>query len=85
MNMFVEALSGSGGIDAVTYAPQRKKIWEMDQVFRCPVVGMCLRGVPQRGQEPFHLLPAGGWRRTSAPGKDERPNSKPAEASVEMG
>ena len=39
MNMFVEALSGSGGIDAVTYAPQRKKIWEMDQVFRCPVVG----------------------------------------------
>jgi len=48
MNMFVEALSGSGGIDAVTYAPQRKKIWEMDQVFRCPVVGMCLSVKEQR-------------------------------------
>lgn len=48
MNMFVEALSGSGGIDAVAYAPQRKKIWEMDQVFRCPVVGMCLSVKEQR-------------------------------------
>ena len=41
-------MSGSSGINAVTYAPQRKKIWEMDQVFRCPVVGMCLSVKEQR-------------------------------------
>lgn len=48
MNMFVEALGGSSGVDMKAYTPQRKKIWEIDQAFRCSVVGMCLSVKEQR-------------------------------------
>ncbi|NCD25166.1 MAG: hypothetical protein EOL86_06205 [Deltaproteobacteria bacterium] len=37
--MFMEtSRAGSAG----RTVPTRKKIWEIDQIFRCPVVGMCL-------------------------------------------
>lgn len=48
MNMFIEALSGSGGNDCATSMPRRKKAWEIEQVFRCPVIGMCLSVKEQR-------------------------------------
>jgi uncharacterized coiled-coil protein SlyX len=47
MNMFVEALGGSAAVVEEKQV-SRRKIWEIDQVFRCPVVGMCLSVSEQR-------------------------------------
>lgn len=46
MNMFVDALQGGGAPQAGQ--ARRRNIWEIDQVFRCPVVGMCLSVAEQR-------------------------------------
>ena len=46
MNMFMDGLQG-GGMTGETVA-RRRKVWEIDQVFRCPVVGMCLSISEQR-------------------------------------
>ncbi len=46
MNMFVDGLQGGGEMDADSL--RRRKAWDFDQVFRCPVVGMCLSVAEQR-------------------------------------
>jgi regulator of replication initiation timing len=46
MNMFMDGLQG-GETTGMT-VPRRRKVWEIDQVFRCPVVGMCLSISEQR-------------------------------------
>ncbi len=46
MNMFVDGLQGGGVPDVDTL--RRRKVWEVDQVFRCPLVGMCLSVAEQR-------------------------------------
>lgn len=48
MNMFMEVMHGGGVGRNIAIAPRRKRIWEIDQVFRCPVVGMCLSVREQR-------------------------------------
>lgn len=46
MNMFMEVMQGGG--QACEAAPRRRRIWEIDVIFRCPVVGMCLSIPEQR-------------------------------------
>ena len=46
MNMFVEGLQGGGALEVESH--RRRKAWEVDQVFRCPLVGMCLSVAEQR-------------------------------------
>lgn len=48
MNMFVDLPGGSASADVTVSGPERKKAWQIDQVFRCPVVGMCLSVKEQR-------------------------------------
>lgn len=45
MNMFTEALQGGGSANTTV---SRRKIWEIETMLRCPVVGVCLSMREQR-------------------------------------
>lgn len=48
MNMFMEVSQGGAAAQREESGPKRRRIWEADVVFRCPVVGMCLSIREQR-------------------------------------
>lgn len=48
MNMFMDTAHIGGSAECGQKSPTRRKIWEIDQAFRCPVVGMCLSINEQR-------------------------------------
>ena len=48
MNMFTDLTGGSVTADIAPVTLSRRKVWDVDQVFRCPVVGMCLSVKEQR-------------------------------------
>lgn len=48
MNMFMEIFQGGAAAQRVESGPKRRRIWEVDVIFRCPVAGMCLSIREQR-------------------------------------
>jgi hypothetical protein len=48
MNMFMEVLQGGPAAQQEENGPKRRRIWEADAIFRCPVAGMCLSIREQR-------------------------------------